>query len=880
MAEKKIEVVIDGKEFVTTAAKKAEGGVESFATKAKNLLAPLAALGIGAALGGFFKKAIEESLEGEQSMQRMRTAVLNAGTSFEQMRPKIDSTIGDLTRLTVYTDDQLMAAFSDMTVQTGDAKGALGNLGLAADLAAAKSIPLETASSAIGKAMEGNTTALQKLIPELKGSSDIMGDLRLKVEGTAVQMGGTFAGSVERAKNMFGEFAQAVGDAILGADGMQGSGNLLVETLARMAKWVGDNREEIGRMVDALLTVSSNIGQALLPAFEMLMRVAGPILKGVAGLIVEASFAFRSFAVFGQDMVGNVLQSLGTLALKGGSILKVFGVTVVAETGASLKKFGEQMESDANRSWGKLTTDHATFWSGIKKTGGESVETARTQSKQRSDATEDELKKQDADWKAYLKEYEAHYKRMNALYADYLKSLEKLQPAMQKAFDTQHVAGQTRALQATKEAADLAFDAIREKAGPLPPLVQTLGDRVKDMGDELGISARATLDLGQAFGIIDDEAASTLTSVINLAEEIGKIFDAKKGGKSIDFSSMVSIVASAAQILASMMGGDSARKRLIEDNTREMERLRNELGNLSLNVSGDDFASMRSALGEVLPQLRGGRGAANQADVVNALARRGLGMGDLKKLADQLGIKIFSESGALSVDGLRQLFEAMGLVELGQFGQDFSSQKQSTETGFGVNKTDDLGQIGALGALGGRFSSALAGVVDVNDLAGTRERLKGLFERMQTGGLSAADLGGLTGTQFLDLITDIIGRIDNLSTSTGGGSTGTGSSGTGGAAGTGAGTVTSGGTVVPTKTLADVLDGVVAQTTALGTYHTEHLSIATAHLNEARTQTAILLDIADNTRGFKSGSVVDLLDTGLEEQRNLEAAERGLGAAY
>jgi hypothetical protein len=887
MAQKKIEVVIDGKEFVTTAAKKAEGGVESFATKAKNLLAPLAALGIGAALGGFFKKAIEEALEGEQSMQRMKTAVQNAGTSFEQMRPKIDSTIADLTRLTVYTDDQLMAAFSDMTVQTGDAKGALSNLGLAADLAAAKSIPLETASSAIGKAMEGNTTALQKLIPELKGSSDIMGDLRLKVEGTAVQMGGTFAGSIERAKNMFGEFAQAVGDAILGADGMQGSGNLLVDTLARMATFVSDNREEIGRMVDALLTVSSNIGQALLPAFELLMRVAGPILKVVAGLIVEASFAVRSFAVFTQDMTGKVLQSLGTLAVKGGSILKVFGVTIVSETGASLKKFGEQMESEANSSWGKLTTDHATFWSGIKKAGGESVETSRTQSKQRSAATEEELKKQDAEWKSYLKAVEASYKRINELDAAYLKSLEKLQPALQKAFDKQHIEGTHKALDAAREAADNAFDAIKNKAGPLPPLVQSLGDRVKDMGDELGISARATLDLGQAFGIIDDEAASTLTSVINLAEEIGKIFDAKKGGKSIDFSSMVSIVASAAQILQSvftkLIFGDDARKKLIEDNTRELSRLRNELGNLSLNVSGEDFGKIQGALGEVLPKLKGGRGAANTTDIVNALAKRGLGMGDLKKLADQLGIKIYSESGALSVDGLRQLFEAMGLVELGKFGQDFGSQKESVTAGFGVNKTDDLGQIGALGQLGANFSGALAGVVDVNDLAGTRARLKGLFERMNAGGLSAAELGGLTGSEFLDLITDIISRIDNLSSSTGGGSTGTGSagsSGTGGAAGTGGGTVTSGGTVVPTKTLADVLDGVVAQTTALGTYHTEHLSIATAHLNEARTQTAILMDIADNTRGFKSGSVVDLLDTGLEEQRNLEAAERGLGASY
>ena len=260
MADKEIRVVIDGKETVSAASKKAEDATESFASKAKDLLAPLAALGIGAALGGFFKKAIDESLEGVQSMERMKQAVLSSGESFEAMRPKIDATISNLTRLTTYTDDQLMASFSDLVTMTGDAKGSLANVGLAADLAAAKSIPLEAATTAVGKAMAGNTTALAKLVPELKGSSDIMGDLKLKVDGTAAAMGQTMAGSIERAKNQFSEFAQAVGDAILSSDGLTGSGDLLVNTLAQMAQWVTDNRGEIGKFVDVLVTVAKNIG--------------------------------------------------------------------------------------------------------------------------------------------------------------------------------------------------------------------------------------------------------------------------------------------------------------------------------------------------------------------------------------------------------------------------------------------------------------------------------------------------------------------------------------------------------------------------------------------------------------------------------------------
>jgi hypothetical protein len=872
MAEKTIKVVIDGQEMVSTAAKKAEGSIQSFSSKVKDLLAPLAALGIGAALGGFFKRAIEESLEGEQSMQRMQTAVQNAGTSFAQMRPKIDSTIGDLTRLTVYTDDQLMAAFSDMTVQTGDADGALANLGLAADLAAAKSIPLETASSAIGKAIAGNTTALGKLIPELKGSGDMIGDLRLKVEGTAEKMGGTFAGSVERAKNMFGEFAQAVGDAILGSDAMEDSGSLAVEMLADMAKWVQDNSEEIGLMVDVLKMAGLAIWEVLAPAVTMLGKVAKPILGAFVGLVAEMSFALRSFAVYSQDTFGRVVTNIATFGTSVAGLLRKVGIDVNTEGLEKMKSYGEAQTTEASTRWTTLTGDHKAFWdkfTATAKTGEDNtvkaLQTGSTGSiaeiKKRAGEVDTESKKMKD---ALEKNLGPPVAAMIALTEGAIKKLgtaakEQLPPETAQKF-TEHM-----------ESLAANAELVRQRLTDTAPAVNEARDSTGDMAQQTASIARAGLEAAQAFGVMSDGAAKTLNSVITLGESIARV----AGG---DPTAIPAMIASAANLISQMVS-DGGRKKLISDNTREMERLRLELGNLSLNVSGDDFAKIRSALGEVLPQLRGGRGAANTTDIVNALARRGLGMGDLKKLADQLGIRIFSDSGALSVDGIKQLFESMGLVELGQFGQDYASQKQSTESGFSVNKTSDLGQIGELGALGGRFSSALAGVVDITNLADTRERLKGLFERMQTGGLSAADLGGLTGNEFLSFVTDIISRIDNLAPPPSSSSSGGASSGTA-AGGAPSSIVTSGGAVVPIKTLADVLDGVVAQTTALGAYHVKHLSIATDHLAEAKAQTGILTEIATNTRSMANGGIEEMVDKALAAKQAIAALSGGVGPSF
>ncbi len=62
------------------------------------------------------------------------------------------------------TDDQLRPAFSRLVRSTKDVEEAQNLLNLALDLASATGKPLEVVTNALGKAYDGNTTALSKFL--------------------------------------------------------------------------------------------------------------------------------------------------------------------------------------------------------------------------------------------------------------------------------------------------------------------------------------------------------------------------------------------------------------------------------------------------------------------------------------------------------------------------------------------------------------------------------------------------------------------------------------------------------------------------------------------------------------------------------------------
>jgi hypothetical protein len=120
------------------------------------------------------------------------------------------------------TDDELRPAFSRLVRSTKDADEAQRLLNLALDLAAASGKPLETVTNALGKAYDGNTTALGKLglgldsnLLKSKDNDKIIKQLETTYGKFAEGAAETTAKKFERIKIATDEAKEAIGAALL-----------------------------------------------------------------------------------------------------------------------------------------------------------------------------------------------------------------------------------------------------------------------------------------------------------------------------------------------------------------------------------------------------------------------------------------------------------------------------------------------------------------------------------------------------------------------------------------------------------------------------------------------------------------------------------------
>jgi hypothetical protein len=89
-------------------------------------------------------------------------------------------------------DDDLRPAMGKLVRATGDVETAQDLLTLSLDAATVAGRPLETVAQAMARAFTGNKTALIKLFPSLKTSTDLFGDLEKIVGGAAIAQADPF----------------------------------------------------------------------------------------------------------------------------------------------------------------------------------------------------------------------------------------------------------------------------------------------------------------------------------------------------------------------------------------------------------------------------------------------------------------------------------------------------------------------------------------------------------------------------------------------------------------------------------------------------------------------------------------------------------------
>jgi hypothetical protein len=167
---------------------------------------------------------VKAAIEDEQAQLRLAAALRSATGATDDQIKATEDYILKTSLATGVTDEQLRPAFQRLAVSTKDTNEAQKLLNLSLDIAKGRGLELETVANALGRAQDGNTTALGRLGLGLSKAelstlsfTQVQEKLSTLYGGAAAANAETFQGKIDRLKVGFDEAKESLGVALLPA---------------------------------------------------------------------------------------------------------------------------------------------------------------------------------------------------------------------------------------------------------------------------------------------------------------------------------------------------------------------------------------------------------------------------------------------------------------------------------------------------------------------------------------------------------------------------------------------------------------------------------------------------------------------------------------
>ncbi|WP_434480974.1 hypothetical protein [Gemmatimonas sp.] len=879
----KVTVTINGEEHVSEATDKADAALSGLSGKVPGYAKVVAGMAVAyqavqAAIGKVRDVVVQSFTAYDElatSQRKLEGTSKLTGLSLEYLNSITEHGRKQFGLSRVEANDYATEV-AKLAVKSGDASKATDLLSGFLNIGAARGLSAADSLKAAQQAILGIDEGTDKLFG--KNPSVLYDDYAKAVGGTASKFNDTEKAAalayavMDGGNKVVGSYAEFLNSAqgkqaLLNSqiqetkarlgEAMQPMRAFVVDALGQLAANSASGVSAVGSLTNALVAFLSALSPVVRPVLTLGTALLQVFSVGAEQIVLSVRRLSGTTAV----AVGSMLQSFGTLAEKGGNFLRLLGINVVAEAGASIRQFGEDMVNVNKNKLLKVEYDALDFtkrqeriwdeWRGTttaKATDAMTgVEGAVTTATPKVDAAAGKMGKAVSDklgepLKVVIGLTEGAITRLGQAAKDQL-------PAEQSEKFLTHMQGLV--VQAGE---------AREKMLGLGDNTKKASDSTRDTARDIERVARSALDAAVAFGVIDKAAANTLNSVINIASGIAGVVSGDVT------SGVAAILTGITNVVASMLGGDAERKRLLGQNNAALSKLSRDIGALKLNITGEDFAKAENALGSVIGQLKGGRGAANENDVRNALYAQGLTMEDLDRIAKEFGIEFRTKSGAVNVESIGAILNALRTSKPGRLGMEFGGQldffreSQRIDGATGLTKISDL--ITYLRQAGG--VTALDGL-DTKDPEALRNALRALRTQMNNG-KGVQGLGKLTGSQFMDILVGLIGDIDGLTSGSGASSGGDITVPTGG----GGGTVSA-----PTETIQAV---VKAMDTNIGTILTGHTAIheRIAMATESSATSLRSIDGKMDSLIAVTAGQIDATDIRLEAMRRMAELERGI----
>ena len=264
--------------------------------------AAIAFAAAGAAIGAFAVSAVKAAAEDETAQKRLAATIeATTGATAKQIEG-VEQYIKQTSIAIGVADDGLRPAFTRLVRSTQDVEEAQKLLNLALDLSAATGKPLETVTNALGKAYDGNTTALGKL-----GLGIDAADLKSQ----------DFDTTFNQLSSTFGQFAEDEAETT-------------TKQMERVKIALDEAKESIGAaLLPVVQELTAYLLQTFIPALEAF--IAG--LTGSGGLDESLTDTQKTAVEWGKKVRGfidTVIDLKDELFLVAGVLATVFVVSKIA----------------------------------------------------------------------------------------------------------------------------------------------------------------------------------------------------------------------------------------------------------------------------------------------------------------------------------------------------------------------------------------------------------------------------------------------------------------------------------------------------------------------------------------------------------------------
>jgi hypothetical protein len=267
-------------------------------------------LGLKAVTDGLLDAAKAASIDAK-SMQLLNNQLVRNANATDKQVAANNKFIDSLALQVGIADDQLRPAQARLARATGSTAKSQELLKLALDASAVSGRPLESVSTALAKAFNGNTTSLKRMFPELSKSKDIIGDLTKAVKGAAQEQADPFA----RMNVAFGELQEKLGAVIL---------PYILDFIDTMMK-PGGAIDQVGKFLDDVSNPKTEAGQMFIQVKDAVEQTIGAV-KTFFGFFGDGD-AVKGFANIASALV-KALPAL--IALKGIMMLASGGKAIAS----------------------------------------------------------------------------------------------------------------------------------------------------------------------------------------------------------------------------------------------------------------------------------------------------------------------------------------------------------------------------------------------------------------------------------------------------------------------------------------------------------------------------------------------------------------------